>query len=387
MATSALLLTAGAGRLSRSTTVVMGATSGHHIFRLKGYSQAKELANGRYMTLGSFHVGGHSWSLQFYPNGECSDYKDHISFYLSRDRNLSCSGMPARFKLSFLGQDGQAVPTYSRTTKTGSFNKTEFGIGKFMEREEFEKSPCLEDDSFAIRCDISVASKEEEPATTAKDLAGDPTPAAAAAYFLPKSDLQKDLAELLWSKQGADVTIEVGGETFHAHKWLLAARSSPEFREKFFGPATQKKTSAATHIHIQIDDMEPEAFKSLLHFMYTDTLPKIDDEEALTRMVTGLLAAAGRYKLEKLMTMCEEILCERVDMSTVEASLVLCEQHHCPELKAACMEFLAAPENLKAIAAEDGLLQRMNKSCHTVLMEIFMKKLVEKEAAEAAPKL
>ncbi|CAL5038318.1 unnamed protein product [Urochloa decumbens] len=355
MATSALLA-AGAGRLSRSTTVVMGATNGHHIFRLKGYSQAKELANGRYMTLGSFHVGGHSWSLQFYPNGECSDHKDHISFYLSCDRNLSCSGMPARFKLSFLGQDGQAVPTYSRTTKTGSFNKTEFGIRKFMEREEFEKSPCLEDDSFAVRCDISVASKEEEPVTTAKGLASDLPLAAAAAVHPPKSDLQKDLAELLWSKQGADVTIEVGGETFHAHKWLLAVRSSPEFKDRFFGPATQKKTAATTHIHIQIDDIEPQVFKSLLHFMYTDTLPKIDDEETLYKMATGLLAAAGRYKIEKLKEMCEEVLCERVDMSTVEASLALCEQHHCPALRAACMEFLAAPENLQAIVAEDGLL-------------------------------
>ncbi|CAN6170112.1 unnamed protein product [Urochloa humidicola] len=385
MATSVRLLTAGAGRLSRSTTVVMGAASGHHTFRLKGYSQAKELANGRYMTLGSFHVGGHCWILQFYPNGESSEDKDHISFFLSRDRDPSCSGMPARFKLSFLGQDGEAMPSHSRTTSTGAFNKTSFGFRQFMEREEFEKSPCLEDDSFAIRCDISVAATEE-PVTTAKDLAGVQPPTAVAAVP-PKSDLQKDLAELLWSKQGADVTIEVGGETFHAHKWLLVARSSPEFRERFFSPATQKKMATTAHIHIQIDDMEPEAFKSLLHYMYTDTLPKVDDEEALSKMATGLLAAAGRYKLDTLKTMCEEVLCERVDVSTVEASLALCEQHHCPALKAACTEFLTSPENLNAIMAQDGMLQRLNKSCPTVLMEIFMKKLVEREAFEAAQKL
>ncbi|CAL5047572.1 unnamed protein product [Urochloa decumbens] len=385
MATSALLAAAGgAGCLSRSTTVVMGAASGHHIFRLKGYSQAKELPNGQYMNLGAFDVGGHSWSLRFYPNGHGSDEgKDHISFYLSRDGDLSCSGMPARFVLSLLGPDGK--PSYSRTAGITPFNKMNYGYPNFLGREEFEKSSCLQDDSFAIRCDISVAATEEEPATTAKGLAGDPTPAAAAA-FLPKSDLQKDLAELLWSKLGADVTIVVGGETFHAHKLLLGARS-PEFRERFFGSATQKIMYSAAHIQIQIEGMEPEAFKSLLHFMYTDTLPKVDDEEALYKMATGLLAAAGRYKIEKLKEMCEEVLCERVDMSTVEASLALCEQHHCPALKAVCMEFLAAPENLKAIVAEDGLLQRLNKSCHTVLMEIFMKKLVEKEAAEAAPKL
>ncbi|CAN6197854.1 unnamed protein product [Urochloa humidicola] len=372
MATSALLAAAAsAGRLSRSTTVVMGAASGHHIFRLKGYSQAKELDNGRYMTLGSFHVGGHIWSLQFYPNGLGSDDKDHISFFLRRDRDLSCSGMPARFKLSLLGQDGEAVPTYSRASRTGAFNKAAFGFRQFVERDEFEKSPCLEDDSFAIRCEISVAAKE-----------GDRSPAAPAAVRPPKSDLQKDLAELLWSKQGADVTIGVGGETFHAHKWLLVARSSPEFRERFFGPATQKKT-AATHIHVQIDDMVPEAFKSMLHFMYTDTLPKVDDEEALSKMATGLLAAAGRYKLDTLKTMCEEMLCERVDMTTVEASLVLCEQHHCPALKAACTEFMTSPENLKAIMAQEGMLQRLNKSCPTVLMEIFIQKLAEREALEA----
>ncbi|CAL5047571.1 unnamed protein product [Urochloa decumbens] len=373
-----------AGRLSHSTTVVMGAKSGHHIFRVKGYSQAKELPNGQYMNLGAFDVGGHSWSVHYYPNGiDCAEAVGCVSLFVCRDGKLGGSGMPARYSFSLLGQDGEPVASGTGIRPTRGFNMERYGYRCFMTRDEFERSGCLKVDSFAIRCDVFVAAREHQDAAGVLD---DPT-TTTPVVVPPKSDLQKDLAELLWSKQGADVTIEVGGETFHAHKWLLAARSSPEFREKFFGPTTQKKTSAATHIHIQIDDMEPEVFKSLLHFMYTDTLPKIDDEEALSRMASCLLAAADRYKLEKLMAMCEEILCERVDMSTVEASLALCEQHNCPALNAACMEFLAAPENLKAIVAENGLLQRPNKSCHTVLMEIFMKKLVERETAEAHSKV
>ncbi|GJN28906.1 hypothetical protein PR202_gb17080 [Eleusine coracana subsp. coracana] len=90
---------------------------------------------------------------------------------------------------------------------------------------------------------------------------------------------------------------------------------------------------------MQISDMEPEVFKSMLHFIYTDTLPKMDDEETMLGTAEGLVAAADRYKLEGLKTICEEMLCRRVDLSTVETSLVLAEKHRCLALKAKCMEF------------------------------------------------
>lgn len=213
MATSAL----------RSTTVVMGAESGHHIFRVKGYSQAQEIPNGQYMTLGTMDVGGHSWSLQYYPNGKTSADTGFISLFLFRDGELCTSGLPAKYRFTVLGQDEKPVPSFknSNTFKTEGFNVQNYGYPKFMKREELERSECLKDDTFAVQCDVIVAAVED----TNEGHAVSPQ----AVVAPPKSDLQKDLAELLWNKQGTDVRIEVGKETFYAHKWLMAARS-PVFK-------------------------------------------------------------------------------------------------------------------------------------------------------------
>jgi hypothetical protein len=73
---------------------------------------------------------------------------------------------------------------------------------------------------------------------------------------------------------GGDVTFKVGGELITAHKCILAA-SSPVFKVEFFGPnpGNDKNTStAAAAAHIQIEDMKPEVFKAMLHFIYTDSL-------------------------------------------------------------------------------------------------------------------
>ncbi|KAF8779223.1 hypothetical protein HU200_002900 [Digitaria exilis] len=390
MAFSALRAPAGVGRILpsplriirsmatsalRSTTVVMGAESGHHIFRIKGYSQAKEIPNGQYMTLGTMDVGGHSWILHYYPNGKTSADTGFISLFLFRDGELCTSnGMPAKYKFTVLGLDGKPVPSFSSNStsfKTEGFNVHSYGYPKFMKLAELEKSECLKDDSFAVQCDVIVAAVED----TSEGLAAAPPPAAITAP--PKSDLQKDLAELLWKKDGTDVTIDVGKETFSAHKWLMAARS-PVFKEKFFGSSTQRRTAMN---HIQIDDMEPQVFKSLLHFMYTDTLPKMD-EEALSAMATGLLAAADRFKLESLKKICEEMLCKRVDMSTIESCLVLSERHRCPALQAACMKFLDSPGNLKAIMAKEDGFEMAKKNCPTLLLEFFIKLWLERSTGE-----
>jgi speckle-type POZ protein len=65
----------------------------------------------------------------------------------------------------------------------------------------------------------------------------------------------------------------------------------------------------------------------------------MEDDVAMAR---GLLAAASRYKLEKLKLICEETLLQRIDVSTVAGILAAAEQHQCRALKAACMDFIAA---------------------------------------------
>jgi len=95
--------------------------------------------------------------------------------------------------------------------------------------------------------------------------------------------------------------------------------------------------------------------QALLHVIYWDSLPDMQEltglssKWATTLMAQHLLAAADRYGLERLRLMCEASLCDDVAINTVATTLALAEQHHCFQLKAVCLKFVARPENLRGV--------------------------------------
>lgn len=101
---------------------------------------------------------------------------------------------------------------------------------------------------------------------------------------VPPSDLDRHLGDLLASGKGADVVFEVAGETFAAHRWLLASRS-PVFGAELFGSMKESGTGTGTADAIPIHDMEAQVFRALLQFAYTDSLPetetKGEEEDAM----------------------------------------------------------------------------------------------------------
>lgn len=72
--------------------------------------------------------------------------------------------------------------------------------------------------------------------------------------------------------------------------------------------------------------MEPDVFRALLTFVYTDALPETLNmkQKEETAMAQHLLVAADRYNLQRLI--CEDKLCTNVDMDTVATILALAEQ-------------------------------------------------------------
>ncbi|KAE8804573.1 Speckle-type POZ protein-like protein [Hordeum vulgare] len=92
------------------------------------------------------------------------------------------------------------------------------------------------------------------------------------------------------SGTGEDVTFIVSGESFPAHKDILSSRS-PVFMAEFYGEMEEMLSD-----RVVIEDMEAAAFRAMLHFIYTDTVPELDQElEAVATMAQHLLAAADRY--------------------------------------------------------------------------------------------
>uniref|UniRef100_A0ACD6A1Q6 Uncharacterized protein n=1 Tax=Avena sativa TaxID=4498 RepID=A0ACD6A1Q6_AVESA len=352
-----------------SVATASAAEQSSHVVKIHGYSRAKMLLEtGKYVKSTPFSVGGYNWFIKYYPHG----YQIHgcTSIYLALDSSDG-KDLMVEARVSLLGKDGEPVPTYNHTSSGHIFPSKSSSreiLLNSIGHENLEKSVHLRDDCFSIRCDVTIfkdANKGNQ------------------FVMVPPSNLHQHLGELLKNMDGADVTFQVGGERFSAHRSVLAARSSVLTAELFGG---MKENLCDP---IKIGDMEADVFKSLLHFIYTDSLPVLAHEgtdEGATRgdvvAASHLLVAADRYNIERLKLICEEKLCNHIDSSMVATTLALAEQHSCNGLKGACFEFLASPSNLEAMVASDGF-EHLKSSCPSVLKELVAKLLpVEHKAAK-----
>ncbi|CAM0955262.1 unnamed protein product [Alopecurus aequalis] len=344
------------GKNCTTSAIDAGTDNGYHLLVVKNYSRTvQEMPCGTDIGSGPFMVGGHQWYIYYYPNGEEQSCADFISLYLSLGDVGTEESVKVRCLLSFVDQSEYQKPMHICATERKSLSSEFRGLGyaKFMKRDALERSSHMKDDCFTIRCDIMVCKD-----SNTQDVGG------------TMSDVGQHLDYLLQNKVGADVTFEVSGEAFAAHRFVLAARSTV-FIAQLFGPMTEGTTSSV----IQIKDMEPKLFRALLSFIYTGSFPKMDkdnfmkkdksevveegqEEEAVEYVVwlQTLFAAADMYDLQRLKLLCVEEFSEHIGVSSVASTLALAEQHHCHELKEACLKFIQVQTIpcLENVMATDG---------------------------------
>ncbi|KAF7111036.1 hypothetical protein CFC21_111086 [Triticum aestivum] len=202
-------------------------------------------------------------------------------------------------------------------------------------------------DALTVECTITVLKESPAPTSPAKEMP------------VPSSNLHKNLGDLPQTEMGADVTFLVSDESFAAHKNILAARS-PVFKAQFFGEMKEKVSQ-----DVVVDGMEAAGFKAMLHFIYTDTVPELEQGlEAV--MAQHLLVAADRYGLDKLKMFCENKLSSGITVDTAATTLALAEQHNCLRLKASCVEFIVStPEVIDAVLETEGYMD-LAASCFFV---------------------
>ncbi|CAN6318446.1 unnamed protein product [Urochloa humidicola] len=349
---------------SSASAIVAGATSGYHVLKIKGYSFIKSaFPNGKHMDSRPFRVAGHNWSIKYYPNGNTSAAADHISLFL----HLCDPGdatVTVKLVFSFVDEVEKQAPSCVAATTPCRFDayNNGWGCAKFIKTEDLERSGAghlKDDDSFTVRCDMIVAGKIH----TAEDVVPVVRPPSP-----PPPDWPRHFGALLQSGLGADVRFRVEGRTFAAHRCVLAARS-PVFSAELYGGM---KESAATADAVEIRDVGADVFRSLLHFVYTDSLPEetMEGEEEDASMAQDLLVAADRYDMGRLKVICEDNLCRRIGISTAGTMLVLAEQHGCRRLKEACFEFLKTLKTLDAVVATDGF-HHLAKNFPFVLFDLI----------------
>ncbi|OAY61702.1 BTB/POZ and MATH domain-containing protein 2 [Manihot esculenta] len=353
-----------ASNSTTTSTSITDTVNGSHQFKITGYSLSRGLGIGKYIASDTFNVGGYSWAIYFYPDGKSvEDNATYVSLFIA----LASEGTDVRalFELTLLDQSGKerhkVHSHFGRTLESGpytlKYRGSMWGYKRFFKRTLLESSDYLKEDCLQVHCSLGVVRSHTEGPKTYS-------------IPVPPSNIGWHFGQLLESGKGTDVNFEVDGEVSSAHKLILAARS-PVFWAQLFGPMKDQNTQL-----IKVEDMEAPVFKALLHFIYWDTLPDLEELTGLNSkwasalMSQHLLAAADRYGLDRLKLLCEANLCEDVAINTVATTLALAEQHHCFQLKAVCLKFVAMSENLRAVMQTDGF-EYLKESCPSVLTELL----------------
>ncbi|XP_066319230.1 BTB/POZ and MATH domain-containing protein 4-like [Miscanthus floridulus] len=106
------------------------------------------------------------------------------------------------------------------------------GYKRLFRRTALEASDFLKDDCLKINCTVGVVVSTIDYSRPHS-------------IHVLDSDIGYDFGSLLDSQEGVDVILNVGGERFHAHKLVLAARS-PVFNSLFFDDESDREKSEVT---------------------------------------------------------------------------------------------------------------------------------------------
>nr|CAB3494679.1 unnamed protein product [Digitaria exilis] len=180
-----------------ASSIAAGAASGYHLLKIEGYSNIKStIPNGKHVESHPFRAAGRTWSIKYYPNGECPDTADYISIFLVLKEAVT-NHLMVQLVFSFIDEVEKHKPSYVRAAKVHKFDSHEsWGYDKFVKRAELEQSGRLKDDCFTVRCDIVVIG---EPRTKANTLPG------SSFVVAPPPDSSHHLGALLLGGKGADV--------------------------------------------------------------------------------------------------------------------------------------------------------------------------------------
>uniref|UniRef100_A0A2P2LBC9 Uncharacterized protein MANES_08G153800 n=1 Tax=Rhizophora mucronata TaxID=61149 RepID=A0A2P2LBC9_RHIMU len=350
---------------TRTTSLSVTETiNGSHKFTIQGYSLAKGIGIGKHIASENFTVGDYQWAIYFYPDGKNpEDNSSYVSVFIA----LASDGTDVRalFELTLIDQSGKGKHKvhshFDRSLESGpytlKYRGSMWGYKRFFRRSMLETSDFLKDDCLKIHCTVGVVVSAIDCSRLHP-------------IKVPESDLGSHFGLLLENEECSDITFDVCGEKFPAHKLVLAARS-PVFESEFLDAIEEDNHE------IVITDAEPKVFKALLHFIYRDAL--IEDEDTSLSsssstpsvsdtLAAKLLAAADKYDLSRLRLMCESEICKDISVNSVTEILALADRYNAMDLKSVCLRFAA--ENLIAVMSSDGF-RYLKENCPSLQSELL----------------
>jgi small GTP-binding protein len=130
------------------------------------------------------------------------------------------------------------------------------------------------------------------------------------------------------------------GQSLYAHKAIITSRC--EVLAAMFGGNFAEHTKK----EVEIAECSAECFLAFLEYLYTDHSPIEESSDAV-----GILMLANRYRITRLVTLCELYISKMVEVATRDEvtkadidviGLLLCaQQHNAQQLAKFCLHFIA----------------------------------------------
>jgi len=271
-----------------------------------------------------------NWELRVYPNGYDDENSNYLGIFV-KHKEGNCHQYLIKSVIQLLDAEGERRVPVELPGKILS-SKQMHGTKKYIERESLMGNQQLYNEdsiTFLLEAEICrpgtrVSSGGEDEGEEEKE--GD-------------SLLSRDLMQILRSGQNSDVKLVVGASTFPCHSNILAARS-PVFAAMFTHDMIESRQG-----QVDIPDLTPVTLQSLLDWVYGSPLPKI-------RLTPHLLAAADKYDLADLKTLCETSLSKTLSLTSCLETIILADQHSATKLKSAALAFIV--KNLATIVSDAG---------------------------------
>ena len=311
----------------------------------------------RYTRSQIFEVGGYEFSFLYHPEG------GQVSLSPAQHGTLAIftaekARILVRYRVFVKARGGDFVQWGETRDEIHTSGRNNFGTaygpdvhlalegkpppakGIFgLSHEQLLHSKWVENDSLTVKFVLEVRPNECHDSKPLLD-----------SVKVPAPSLGSDTGALLQNGKGSDVRFTVQGEVIPAHSQVLCARSDVFQKQLTVG----MQESVAKEI--VIEDCDAATFKAFLKFLYTDSLPSVEELSAPASSATedrkpssvqlwtmqALLAVSHKYQMTRLQRWCEKQLSER--LSTSEVCSILQQAHllSAEPLERACLSYLKA---------------------------------------------
>ncbi|XP_039429096.1 speckle-type POZ protein B-like [Culex pipiens pallens] len=254
------------------------------------------------------------WELRFYPKSYTVD--QYCSLFLKMHSSMNPQkDVPVTSNLALMDSKGNI---FFKLVVSAKFKANESrGYTQFFLLETLLQKIQPEDE-LSIKCTIEA---QVEIVTEPEKVMKLPE--------IVSSSLSQDLETLVGDEQFGDVTMVVCGEKQLAHRNILAARS-PVFAAMFSHPLKESVENC-----VVVEDVEPTVFKALLRYIYTDKVTCLDTK------AQELYAAADKYGLPALKSLCRNNILEKLCPENAADTLKLADLHSDLEMKRYTLAFFS----------------------------------------------